>query len=197
MHIIKAEMKNVPKIAEHIINGPVVLPTETLYAIAAPVSNKSLFDEVYALKNMKMNTASPIGFYGLRDLQRYCILDEASKNIVKKLMPGPLTLILQAKTEGHWVVNKKIAARISSNNLVREVARQVGPITLIGANIRGFKLSSDLNEIIAQFGDRISLYVDGGKLNGLPTTIYDYTTKTLIREGSITLREIRGAENGL
>jgi len=197
VHIIKAEMKNIPKIAEHIINGPVVLPTETLYAIAAPVSNKNLFDEVYALKNMKMNTASPIGFYGLRDLQRYCILDEASKNIVKKLMPGPLTLILQAKTEGHWVVNKKIAARISSNNLVREVARQVGPITLIGANIRGFKLSSDLKEIIAQFGDRISLYVDGGKLNGLPTTIYDYTTKTLIREGSITLREIRGAENGL
>lgn len=190
-------MKNIPKIAEHIINGPVVLPTETLYAIAAPVSNKSLFDEVYALKNMKMNTASPIGFYGLRDLQRYCILDEASKNIVKKLMPGPLTLILQAKTEGHWVVNKKIAARISSNNLVREVARQVGPITLIGANIRGFKLSSDLKEIIAQFGNRISLYVDGGKLNGFPTTIYDYTTKTLIREGSITLREIRGAENGL
>ncbi len=197
MHIIKAEMKNIPKIAEHIINGPVVLPTETLYAIAAPVSNKNLFDEVYALKNMKMNTASPIGFYGLRDLQRYCILDEASKNIVKKLMPGPLTLILQAKMDGHWVVNKKIAARISSNNLVREVARQVGPITLIGANIRGFKLSSDLKEIIAQFGDRISLYVDGGKLNGLPTTIYDYTTKTLIREGSITLREIRGAENGL
>ncbi len=197
MHIIKAEMKNIPKITEHIINGPVVLPTETLYAIAAPVSNKNLFDEVYALKNMKMNTASPIGFYGLRDLQRYCILDEASKNIVKKLMPGPLTLILQAKTEGHWVVNKKIAARISYNNLVREVARQVGPITLIGANIRGFKLSADLKEIIAQFGDRISLYVDGGKLNGLPTTIYDYTTKTLIREGSITLREIRGAENGL
>ncbi len=197
MHIIKAEMKNIPKITEHIINGPVVLPTETLYAIAAPVSNKNLFDEVYALKNMKMNTASPIGFYGLRDLQRYCILDEASKNIVKKLMPGPLTLILHAKTEGHWVVNKKIAARISSNNLVREVARQVGPITLIGANIRGFKLSSDLKEIIAQFGNRISLYVDGGKLNGFPTTIYDYTTKTLIREGSITLREIRGAENGL
>ncbi len=196
MHIIKAEMKNIPKITEHIINGPVVLPTETLYAIAAPISNKNLFDEVYALKNMKMNTASPIGFYGLRDLQRYCILDDASKNIVKKLMPGPLTLILQAKTEGHWVVNKKIAARISSNNLVREVARQVGPITLIGANIRGFKLSSELKEIIAQFGNRISLYVDGGKLNGLPTTIYDYTTKTLIREGSITLREIRGAENG-
>ncbi|MGC9294373.1 MAG: L-threonylcarbamoyladenylate synthase [Thermoplasmata archaeon] len=197
MQIIKEDMQNLPKIIDHLKRAPVVMPTETLYAIVAPVMDKSLFDTVYSLKNMKMNTASPIGFYGLRDMERFCAMDQGAKNIVKKLMPGPLTLILNAKVDGHWVVNKKIAARISSNNLIREVAREIGPVTLIGANIRGFKLSSDLKEIIAQFGNKISLYVDGGILKGSPSTIYDYTTKTLIREGSIPIREIRGAENGL
>lgn len=197
MEIIKEDMKNLPKIVEQLSKGPVVMPTETLYAIVAPITDKDLFDSVYALKNMRMTTASPIGFYGLRDMEKYCILDENAKNIVRKLMPGPITLILEAKVDGHWVVNKKIAARISSNNLVREVIREVGPVTLIGANIRGFKLSSDLKEIIAQFGGKIPMYVDGGILKGTPSTIYDYTTKTLIREGTISLKEIRGAEDGL
>ncbi len=197
MHKIKGELQNLPKILEALNTGPVVLPTETLYALVAPVSNKSLFDSVYALKNMKMTTASPIGFYGLRDMEKYCKMDEKSKNIVRKLMPGPLTLILEAKTEGHWVVNGKIAARISSNSLVREVTRNVGPITLIGANLRGFKLSSDLGEIMAQFGDKVKLYVDGGVLTGNPSTIYDFKSKTLIREGSISLKDIRGAEDGI
>lgn len=197
MEIIKEDMKNLPKIVEQLSKGPVVMPTETLYAIVAPITDKDLFDSVYALKNMRMATASPIGFYGLRDMEKYCILDENAKNIVRKLMPGPITLILEAKVDGHWVVNKKIAARISSNNLVREVIREVGPVTLIGANIRGFKLSSDLKEIIAQFGGKIPMYVDGGILKGTPSTIYDYTTKTLIREGTISLKEIRGAEDGL
>jgi L-threonylcarbamoyladenylate synthase len=197
MKIIKGVLSNVQAIADAMERGPVVLPTETLYALAVPISSKSGYDAVYRLKGVRMQSASPIGFYGLRDMEKYCLMDEGAKNIVRTLMPGPLTLVLKSKVKGHWVVNERIAARISSSLLVREVIRKVGPITMVGANIRGFRSSSNLKEIIAQFGERITLYVDGGEINGVPSTIYDYTAKKMLRDGPVTLKSIKEAEDGI
>lgn len=197
LKIIQAKLENVPTILTYMRKGPVVLPTDTFYALAAPISNKSIYDRVYELKGMKMNSSSPIGFYGLRDMERYCIMDTKSKYIVKELMPGPLTLILPARMQGHWVISDKIGARIPANEITREIIRNIGPITLTGANIRGFKAPNTIDECTSQFGDKISLYVDGGILPGIPSTIYDYINKSIIREGAITLREIRRAESGV
>ncbi len=197
MAIINGEIENIQKIIDQMERGPVVIPTETLYAIAIPIRNRAGFDEVYRLKNVRMQTASPIGFYGMRDMEKYCVMDEGAKNIVRKVMPGPLTLILKAKIDGHWVINGKIAARVSSSTLVREIIRKVGPITLVGANVRGFRASTDLKEIMGQFGDKVKLYVRGKEMNGNPSTIYDCTSRKLIREGEIQLREIKEAENGV
>ncbi|MGC8562683.1 MAG: L-threonylcarbamoyladenylate synthase [Thermoplasmata archaeon] len=197
MAVIKADLTNVQVIIDAMRRGPVVLPTETLYALSVPISDKSGYDAVYRLKGVKMQSASPIGFYGLRDIEKYCIIDEGAKNIVRNLMPGPLTLILKSRMDAHWVVNNRIAVRVSASLLVREVIRRVGPITLVGANIRGFRSSPGLKEIMGQFGNRIGLYVDGGQLNGIPSTIYDYTSKKVLREGEVTLKSIREAENGI
>lgn len=197
MPVIVGNLENLQKIVDFMEKGPIVLPTETLYALAVPIRNKTGFDLVYRIKNVKMQTASPIGFYGLRDLERYCELDDGAMNIVRKLLPGPLTIILKARIDGHWVINGKIAARLSSNMLVREIIRKVGPITLVGANVRGFKSSTDLEEIISQFGNKVGLYVRGTNMNGIPSTIFDYTSKKLIRNGEISFKEIKEAESGV
>lgn len=197
MRVIRAEASNVQTIIDGMKKGPVVLPTETLYALAVPIINKSGFDKVYKLKGVKMRSASPIGFYGLREMEKYCVMNEEAKNIVRKFMPGPLTLILKSKVEAHWVVNGRIAARVSSSVLIREIIRRIGPTTLVGANIRGFRSSTDLQEIIGQFGERIDLYVGDGNMSGIPSTIYDFTTKKMLREGEITLKNIMEAEHGI
>ncbi len=195
--MIKASLENVPTILQYIMESPVVLPTDTFYSLSAPIIRKDLFDRVYQLKGIRMESSSPIGFYGLRDMEKYCSLDEGAKRIVKRFMPGPLTIILEAKIKGHWVISNKIGARIPDNQLTREVIREVGPITLVGANIRGFKGATNIQESIAQFGENVPLYVDAGNLPGIPSTIYDYTNKNIIREGGITLKDIRRAEGGI
>ncbi|MEM0129901.1 MAG: L-threonylcarbamoyladenylate synthase [Thermoplasmatales archaeon] len=194
--MISETLDNIQKVVDAMRDGPVVLPTDTLYALSVPIRSKAQFDRVYKLKNKTMESASPIGFYGLRDMEKYCSMDEGAKNIVRKLMPSPLTLVLEAKIEGHWVVNGKIAARIPDRPFVREVIRMVGPITLVGANIRGYKTSSNIEEILRQFGNSVGLYVKAEKVGGIPSTIYDYTTGKLLREGQITLKQIRESENG-
>ncbi|MEM0128488.1 MAG: L-threonylcarbamoyladenylate synthase [Thermoplasmatales archaeon] len=196
MKVIIENLKNVQEVLDAMNEGPVVLPTDTLYALSAPIRSKEQFDKVYKLKNKPMESASPIGFYGLREMEKYCNMDEGAKNIVRNLMPGPLTLVLEAKIKGHWVVNGKIAARIPDRPFVREVIRRAGPITLVGANIRGYKASSDMEEILKQFRDSVGLYVKAENIGGIPSTIYDYTSKKLLREGQITLKQIRELEYG-
>ena len=197
MKIIDSKLENLPLIIDTIRSNPVVLPTDTFYALSVPIISKELFDTVYKIKGIEMKSASPIGFFGLRDMEKYCIMDENAKNIVRKLMPGPLTLILDAKVQGHWVISGKIGARIPDNNITREVIRNIGPITLTGANLRGFRAPLTIGESIKQLGDRVKLYVDAGVLPGIPSTIYDYTNKRIIREGKISILDIRRAESGI
>jgi len=196
MNIVKEKIENVQAVVDAMREGPVVLPTDTLYALSAPIRYRTLFEEVYRLKGKSMESASPIGFYGLRDMEKYCMMDEGSRNIVRNLMPGPLTIILEARVTGHWVVNGKIAARIPDRLFVREVIRRVGPITLVGANIRGYRSSTNLEEILRQFGENVKLYVRAENMEGKPSSIYDYTSGRMLREGDITLGQIREAQNG-
>ncbi len=197
MKIVESKLENLPLIVDTMRNNPVVLPTDTFYALSVPISSRDLFDMVYKIKGIEMRSASPIGFFGLRDMEKYCVLDENAKNIVRKLMPGPLTLILDAKVPGHWVISGKIGARIPDNNITREVVRSIGPITLTGANLRGFRAPLTIEESVKQLGDKVELYVDAGVLPGIPSTIYDYTNKRIIREGRISLMDIRRAESGI
>ncbi|MGC8644650.1 MAG: L-threonylcarbamoyladenylate synthase [Thermoplasmata archaeon] len=196
MRIVRENIENLQLVIDAMKEGPVVIPTDTLYALSAPIRSKKLFEEVYRLKNKPMESASPIGFYGLRDMEKYCNMDEGARKIARKLMPGPLTLILEAKVKGHWVVSGKIAARVPDRLFVREVIRRVGPITLVGANIRGYRSSTDIEEILKQFGDSITLYVKADAMGGIPSTIFDYTSGKMLREGEVTLRQIREAQNG-
>ncbi|MEM0346621.1 MAG: hypothetical protein QW340_03000, partial [Thermoplasmatales archaeon] len=71
MRVILETLENIQRVVDAMRDGPVVLPTDTLYALSVPIRSKAQFDRVYKLKNKTMESASPIGFYGLRDMEKY------------------------------------------------------------------------------------------------------------------------------
>ncbi|HDN95829.1 MAG TPA: threonylcarbamoyl-AMP synthase, partial [Thermoplasmatales archaeon] len=66
------------------------------------------------------------------------------------------------------------------------------PITATSANIHGKNPPKEIKEAKEQLGDKIALYIDGGKLLGKPSTIVDVSEGKIkiIREGAIRRGEI-------
>ena len=89
-----------------------------------------------------------------------------------------------------------VAIRIPDNKIALEILSIFGPLTCTSANISGQKTPSVISDISMQFkpGD-ISVYIDGGVLIGMSSTIVDLTSKKpkILRKGAISEKQIMDA----
>ncbi|MDP2974210.1 MAG: L-threonylcarbamoyladenylate synthase, partial [Candidatus Diapherotrites archaeon] len=119
-----------------------------------------------------------------------------AETLAKKLMPGPLTLVVEKQYNvPNLLAEKTIALRISSNRIATELCKSLGnPITATSANLHGRPNIYSGREVIKQFGGRVHMIIDAGELpRNPPSTMYDVANKRVLRFGPITEQEIKQA----
>jgi len=131
----------------------------------------------------------------VNDLEKISYTNVTVKKIIKNFLPGPLTLLLKKKkTISNLITANQdtIAVRIPKNEIALNLLSEFGPLTATSANIHGKKTPYVINELIMQFHDNVSVYLDDGKLDEPASTIVDLTTKKpyLVRQGAISFEEI-------
>ncbi|MDW7682249.1 MAG: L-threonylcarbamoyladenylate synthase, partial [bacterium] len=106
--------------------------------------------------------------------------------------PGPLTLVFAAADnlpKNLVGADKTIGVRIPDHRICRELIRLCGvPITSTSANLAGGKNPTSAGEVVANFGKRLQLIIDGGaaKSDAASTVISVVSGKIrLLREGII------------
>jgi tRNA A37 threonylcarbamoyladenosine synthetase subunit TsaC/SUA5/YrdC len=82
--------------------------------------------------------------------------------------------------------------RLPCSELTSSLVDVVGPVTSTSANVHGQPTLPDIGAIISQFGERIPVYIDSGRLVNRPTTVIDFTGETpkIIREGALSREEM-------
>ncbi|HKN45231.1 MAG TPA: Sua5/YciO/YrdC/YwlC family protein, partial [Propionibacteriaceae bacterium] len=81
--------------------------------------------------------------------------------------------------------------------LTRDILRRTGPMAVSSANISGRPAALTCDDAIAQLGDSVSVYLDGGPLGnagGAPSTIVDFTHHEdgeVLRRGAISVETLR------
>ena len=72
------------------------------------------------------------------------------------------------------------------------------PVTATSANISGDEENETIEQIFDAFGEDVDLYLDGGPLTGLPSTVVDCSQEppTVLREGAIDPSEIERVAQG-
>lgn len=170
--------------------GIVVAPTETRYGLLVRADSVSSVDRLFDLKGRIATNPTAIFVARLRDIDTLGRVTPAADRLISELLPGPLTLVLKAKT--NWgaprVVNGKIGIRWSSSEFIRQLVAGVGsPLTATSANISGQPERETIEEILADFGDAIDLYVDGGRLVGPVSTVVECVGDEVrvLREGMV------------
>lgn len=171
--------------------GIVVAPTETRYGLLVRADLASSVDRLFDLKGRIASNPTAIFVADRRDIDTLGWVTPAAERLMSELLPGPLTLVLEARTD--WgpprVVNGKVGIRWSSSEFIRQLVVGVGSsLTATSANISRQPERTTIEEIVADFGDAIDLYIDGGRLVGPVSTVVECVGDDLciLREGAVS-----------
>ncbi|MDH7506615.1 MAG: L-threonylcarbamoyladenylate synthase [Candidatus Thermoplasmatota archaeon] len=178
-------------------NGQIIVyPTDTLYGLGADIFNDDAVKKVFKIKKRETTNPLPVAVADVNDLEKIAIVDERTRDLIKKFLPGKLTIVLKKKNNVSDLVTgglDKVAVRIPNNKIALYLLSNFGPLTATSANIHGKKPPVNINEISIQFkSSDIAVYIDDGILDGKPSTIVDMTVKPfkIIRKGAISEKEI-------
>lgn len=177
--------------------GLVVLPTDTLYALAADALDEEAVLGVFRAKGRGADQALPVCVAGLEDVAHVAAPTSLARQLAARYWPGPVTLVMRAKPwlpEALTAGLDTVAVRAPGHPFALEVARRFGPFTVTSANRSGEPPAARAEDASAALGSVVRLVVDGGALRGVASTIVDCTgdTPRVLREGAVPASDILG-----
>lgn len=184
--------------ASRVLNdgGLVVAPTETRYGLLGRIDDITVLKKLYALKQRKLSLPSAIFVRDYEEMFEFGCESKLACLLAKQFLPGPLTIVLRDKSglPEPIVTDHKIGIRYSSSSVITKILKKVTfNITATSANISGGGNLGNIEEIVKVFGDKIDLYLDGGRLDALPSTVVDCSSDKykVLRTGAFTREEIK------
>jgi L-threonylcarbamoyladenylate synthase len=176
----------------------VVAPTETRYGLLGRADKAEVVEKVYHVKNRPLSQPIAIFVGSLEMVTHYAELNPPAQFLARLFLPGPLTLVLKGLPEWDSPVarNGRVGIRISPAPVIGEIVERIGfPLTATSANISGAAELSSVDEISRALGAAVDLYLDGGVLDGAPSTVVDCSgdPPKILRKGAVDEKEIRAA----
>ena len=191
-------MKNFLEDALKALNDHQVIafPTETVFGLGVFYDDFEAYNLLNKVKNRHEDKPYTMMLYDINEINKYADVDKKYLPIIKKYMPGSLTILVKAKENvPNYVTHntKIIGIRIPSNKEALELLRFVKkPLLVPSANKADQKPALCDEEVKAIFNDEIRVIISGKAIGGQASTIIDLTGDEikLIRKGPIPLEEL-------
>jgi L-threonylcarbamoyladenylate synthase len=172
---------------------PVVLPTETVYGVAALPSVPGATARLFALKGRPDTVPLAVLVADVDQAAEVAELDGAvARRLAERYWPGPLTLVLRRRPEAAAFElggrPETVGIRCPDHDLVRAIAGRVGPIATTSANRHGEPTPLTAAEAATALAGAVAVIVDGGTCAGVPSTVVDCTDDglSILRAGSLS-----------
>ena len=171
--------------------GTVVLPTDTVYGIAALPSRPEAIAAIVELKQRPPQMHLAVLVADVDQVAR--VSDDRRpqpRQLMAALWPGALTVVLGRATPEADALGPgdgTIGVRCPDDDLVRQICARVGPIAATSANVHGAPTPATAAEVATALGE-VDLVLDGGHCpGGLASTVVDATgpAPVVLREGPI------------
>ncbi len=183
------EPRKIKRAAELLDAGEVIVyPTDTVYGLGCDLFSKKAIERLYQLKQMDKSHQLTFVCPDLSDISRYAIVDDAQYRLLKRLLPGPYTFILEATREVPKIVQSKkktVGIRVPNHEVSLALVRELGrPIISTTAAMHGEEPNIDPSEIDDMF--QVAITLDGGVGGMIPTTVVDLSggDVVVVREGA-------------
>ena len=196
----KKNIKNDLKIAhQRLLDGDlVIVPTETVYGLAADAMNDEAVKKIFYIKNRPFNNPIICHFTNIDKVKEHVELNNTALKLAKSFWPGPLTIILKKRKNSKissFVSNNSdmIGCRVPNHPITSKIMRKLNrPIAAPSANISTKLSSTNIKHIDTKLKKNI-FFINGGSCDfGLESTVVSLNNNqpTILRYGSITKEEI-------
>lgn len=176
----------------------VVVPTDTVYGVAADAFTPSAVSALLAAKARGRDLPVPVLVGSLRMLEGVVdVLSPQARELIDACWPGALTIVVRHSPALAWDLGETrgtVAVRMPLHPVALELLAQTGPLAVSSANRSGLPPAVTLDQAFGQLGEAVTVYLDAGPCREpVPSTIVDLTgdPPRLLRAGAIPLSRIR------
>lgn len=196
--IVPATAENAEAVAGVLRGGGLaILPTDTVYGIAAAVSQPGAVESIYSAKGK--GPAAPLQLLfapGDAEIAEYAEIDGLARRFIDATGPGGWTAIVPAR-EG-WdspalAGGRTVGVRVPDAPFVHDVVRALGvPLAASSANVHGGGSPRTAADAVEQVGSCCGIVADGGSVAGMDSTVIDFASDPprILREGAIARENV-------
>ncbi len=176
----------------------VVLPTDTVYGIAADAFSPSAVQSLLAAKGRGRDMPVPVLVGAWRTLDGLTeTVPDAARRLVERFWPGALTLVVRSAPSLVWDLGETrgtVAVRMPLDPVALAVLERTGPLAVSSANRSGQAPPTDAAGAQEQLGDSVAVYLEAGSSGeAVPSTIVDLTgdRPRVLRQGAVPLADLQ------
>lgn len=180
--------------------GLVILPTETVYGLAANAANPRAVAAVYEAKGRPSFNPLIAHVATIEAARAVAVLDERAEALAAAFWPGPLTIV--APVRAPEMVSDlaragldTVALRVPGHAVARALLTAFGgPVVAPSANRSGRPSPTRYADAMEETGDKVAATLDGGPCEvGLESTVVALLPgepARLLRPGSVTRAQV-------
>ena len=189
----------IEEISQCLLNGGVaLLPTDTVYGLAASPLHPKAVARIFSLKARPQTHNLPIMVASASDIAALGVdmNDNVQKLLASDYVPGDITMVVGFKSTPSvsWLEGREeVAIRIPNHPKMLAILEKTGPLLVTSANRHGNPTTPlTVAEVLADLTDAPDLAIDGGIVENIPSTIVNcHSTPPVIeRSGRISFKEI-------
>jgi len=176
----------------------VVLPTDTVYGVAADAFTPTAVSALLAAKGQGRNVPPAVLVGSVRAAAALTeSLGAFGQDLIDEFWPGPLTLVFRSSPTLMWDLGDTrgtVAVRMPLHPIALDLLRRTGPMAVSSASLHSSPAATTADAAMDQFGESVSVYLDGGTCaDSVTSTILDLTgtVPRMLRAGAIAIDDLR------
>ncbi len=168
----------------------IIYPTETIYGIGGNALNNNVHKKILSIKERDKDKNFIWLFKDINMIKNFVITNNIEEEIIKKYLPGALTIILKSKIPDF----ETIGVRISPHPFLKNLFKYIHfPIISTSANISNQNYIHNFNKILDIFKDKVNIFIEDdvskNSNSKQPSTIVKVVNNKIVvlREGKVKL----------
>lgn len=181
----------------------VVLPTDTVYGIAADAFDSAAVADLLRAKGRGRDMPVPVLVGSWRTIDGLTAsVPPKARDLIRAFWPGAVSLVVHQAQSLAWDLGDArgtVMLRMPLHPVTLELLRDIGPLAVSSANVSGKPPATTVREAVDQLGSSVSVYLDGGPAeHAVASTVIDLTGERprILREGAVSAEAIAAVVGG-
>lgn len=191
IHPQNPQKRLVKQVVDELHKGSVIVyPTDSGYALGTALGNKNGLERIRNIRNLSKRHDFTLMMRDLSHIGEYAKLDNNAFRLLKKILPGAYTFILEGTRDVPKRLlhekKKTIGLRVSHHGVVQALLDELNePIMSVSLILEGYEFY-DIDDVRDAVEGRVDVIIDDGYCPPEPTTVIDLSGDgiEIIRQGA-------------